>query len=71
MHYGVPSKGKCDTTGRVKILMLYADSCADELWLTRLDKALSQQTARQMTIELQDGTRIDLTEQLTEEAEED
>lgn len=71
MKFGVPSKGRCDTTGRAKMFIFYAENCADELWLTRLEKALNGQLATRMTIELEDGTEINLNGNPDEEASEE
>lgn len=42
------------------MFVFYAENCADELWLMWLENALENQQAIRMTIELEDGTEVNL-----------
>lgn len=51
MNIGVPQRGgRDDVTNRVKMLIFYADNAADEIVLTRLNKAMDSQQARSLVI---------------------
>ena len=58
MQYGVAQLARDKTTKRVKEIKLWADTAADELWLTALEEALGSLSLRQLKITFACGREV-------------
>lgn len=58
MHYGVPPDFRDTKTGRARRLDLVSDCSGEELFLTKLEKALKQGTVDSLVLTLKCGHKV-------------
>jgi len=61
MHYGVPQLGRCYKTKRVKIMTMYADTFAEEKFLTILEEGFREGNIEHFSLKMNDGREIFFT----------